>query len=103
MGEGSVDGPASLVVLESPAEQEAVEPPAGDVGLEAGQLSGTLAGEREHGVGIEKRDLMGTQFSDTDMDCQMQVKDVFDPNWLLNPAKVFPLALSAARRNRSAA
>ncbi len=29
----------------------------------------------------------------------MRVKDVFDPRWLLNPAKVFPLEASAARRN----
>jgi glycolate oxidase len=59
-------------------------------------VGGCLTGE--HGVGIEKRDLMGVQYSDADMEAQMRVKDVFDPKWLLNPAKVFPLALSAARR-----
>jgi len=32
------------------------------------------------------------------MEAQMRVKDVFDPAWLLNPAKVFPLAISAGRR-----
>jgi glycolate oxidase len=50
---------------------------------------GCLTGE--HGVGIEKRDLMRSQFNDTDLTVQMRVKTVFDPNWLLNPAKVFPL------------
>ena len=60
------------------------------------EVGGCLTGE--HGVGIEKRDLMGAQFSGADMEAQMRVKDVFDPGWLLNPAKVFPLALSAARR-----
>ena len=49
-------------------------------------------------MGVEKRDLMGVQFSDADMEAQMRVKDVFDPDWLLNPAKVFPLATSAACR-----
>ncbi len=60
------------------------------------EVGGCLTGE--HGVGIEKRDLMAVQFSPEDLDAQMRVKDVFDPHWLLNPAKVFPLAASAARR-----
>jgi glycolate oxidase len=50
---------------------------------------GCLTGE--HGVGIEKRDLMRVQFSDADLMQQMRIKTVFDPEWLLNPAKVFPL------------
>jgi glycolate oxidase len=61
------------------------------------EVGGCLTGE--HGVGIEKRDLMGVQFSDADLEAQMRVKDVFDPAWLLNAAKVFPLASSAARRH----
>lgn len=50
---------------------------------------GCLTGE--HGVGIEKRDLMRVQFTQTDLEQQMRIKSVFDPKWLLNPAKVFPL------------
>jgi glycolate oxidase len=50
---------------------------------------GCLTGE--HGVGIEKRDLMRAQFTDADLTAQMRIKTVFDPKWLLNPAKVFPL------------
>ncbi|MGL4320384.1 MAG: FAD-linked oxidase C-terminal domain-containing protein [Paracoccaceae bacterium] len=60
------------------------------------EVGGCLTGE--HGVGVEKRDLMGVQFGPDDLEAQMQVKDVFDPGWLLNPAKVFPLASSAGRR-----
>jgi glycolate oxidase len=60
------------------------------------EVGGCLTGE--HGVGIEKRDLMAVQFTDADMEAQMRVKDVFDQKWLLNPAKVFPLATSAPRR-----
>ena len=59
---------------------------------------GCLTGE--HGVGIEKRDLMRVQFSETDLILQMRIKTVFDPKWLLNPAKVFPLdGREAARQD----
>jgi glycolate oxidase len=60
------------------------------------EVGGCLTGE--HGVGIEKRDLMHVQFTPADMEAQLRVKDVFDPQWLLNPAKVFPLDLTASRR-----
>ncbi len=60
------------------------------------KVGGCLTGE--HGVGVEKRDLMRVQFGLDDLEAQMQVKDVFDPGWLLNPAKVFPLDASAGRR-----
>ena len=53
------------------------------------EVGGCLSGE--HGVGIEKRDLMHTQFDQNDLAVQTRIKSVFDPNWLLNPAKVFPL------------
>jgi glycolate oxidase len=60
------------------------------------EAGGCLTGE--HGVGIEKRDLMADQYAPMDLDIQMAVKDVFDPRWLLNPAKVFPLGASEGRR-----
>ncbi len=60
------------------------------------EVGGCLTGE--HGVGIEKRDLMNVQFDPPDLEAQMAVKDVFDPAWLLNAAKVFPLATSQSRR-----
>src|SRR3972149_3772933 len=49
------------------------------------EVGGCLTGE--HGVGIEKRDLMPVQFSREDLDQQMRVKSAFDSHWLLNPAK----------------
>ncbi|MDJ1017252.1 MAG: FAD-linked oxidase C-terminal domain-containing protein [Paracoccaceae bacterium] len=61
------------------------------------EVGGCLTGE--HGVGIEKRDLMDVQFAAADLEAQMRVKDVFDPAWLLNPAKVFPLKASEHRRS----
>ncbi|MCF6234269.1 MAG: FAD-binding protein [Rhodobacteraceae bacterium] len=60
------------------------------------EVGGCLTGE--HGVGVEKRDLMVFQYSKADLEVQMGVKDVFDPGWLLNPAKVFPLAATEGRR-----
>ncbi len=60
------------------------------------EVGGCLTGE--HGVGIEKRDLMTVQYDPVDIEAQLRVKDVFDPTWLLNPAKVFPLAATEGRR-----
>jgi glycolate oxidase len=53
------------------------------------EVGGCLTGE--HGVGIEKRDLMVKQFSPAELDQMREIKTAFDPGWLLNPAKVFPL------------
>ncbi|NKX38891.1 FAD-linked oxidase C-terminal domain-containing protein [Tritonibacter mobilis] len=61
------------------------------------EVGGCLTGE--HGVGIEKRDLMLHQYEAEDIEAQLRVKDVFDPKWLLNPAKVFPLSSTENRRN----
>lgn len=52
------------------------------------KVGGVLTGE--HGVGVEKRDLMPEMFSETDLRQQQQVKCAFDPQLLLNPGKVFP-------------
>ncbi len=56
-------------------------------------VGGCLTGE--HGVGLEKRDLMGYQFSEPELERQRELKAAFDPDWLLNPAKVFPLKEAA--------
>ena len=52
------------------------------------EVGGVLTGE--HGVGVEKRDLMGTMFTDIDLKQQQRVKCAFDPDGLLNPGKMFP-------------
>jgi glycolate oxidase len=53
------------------------------------EVGGCLTGE--HGVGVEKRDLMTVQFEPHELDQQRRLKSAFDPEWLLNPSKVFPL------------
>ena len=73
-----------------PAEQEKAERCGEDILKLCVDLGGCLTGE--HGVGIEKRDLMTYQFNTIDLDQQMRVKSALDPQWLLNPHKVFPLA-----------
>ncbi len=64
-------------------------------------VGGCLTGE--HGVGIEKRDLMDVQYTPSDLAVQMRIKSVFDPNWQLNPGKVFPLSALEASRASAAA
>jgi glycolate oxidase len=57
------------------------------------EVGGCLTGE--HGVGVEKRDLMGVQFNPVELDQMRRIKTAFDPGWLLNPSKVFPLTEAA--------
>ena len=67
------------------------EQDAGTIVAEAAAQRTPLSLTGEHGVGIAKRDLMTVQFAPEDLYQQMRVRAVFDPAWLLNPAKVFPL------------
>jgi glycolate oxidase len=56
------------------------------------EVDGCLTGE--HGVGVEKRELMPTQFGPAELALQRRIKSAFDSDWLLNPNKVFPLDAS---------
>jgi len=62
------------------------------------EVGGVLTGE--HGVGVEKRDLMPSMFSETDLNQQQRVKCAFDPKGLLNPGKVFPVLHRCAELGR---
>ena len=62
------------------------------------KVGGVLTGE--HGVGIEKRDLMPEMFSEGDLAQQMRVKCAFDNKGLLNPGKVFPTLHRCAELGR---
>jgi len=68
------------------------------------ELGGTLTGE--HGVGMEKRELMGLLFDEPTLDTLRRLRHAFDPNELANPAKVFPSGarcgeVTAARGKRT--
>ncbi|NKB36821.1 MAG: FAD-binding protein [Gammaproteobacteria bacterium] len=52
------------------------------------EVGGVLSGE--HGIGVEKRDLMPDYFSEHDLNQQQRLKCAFDPNGTLNPGKMFP-------------
>jgi glycolate oxidase len=87
-GDGNLH-PLILFDANDPQELAKAERAGADILKLCVEVGGCLTGE--HGVGIEKRDLMGFQFSSADLSLQMRVKSAFDPRWLLNPAKVFPL------------
>ncbi|MBV8663701.1 MAG: FAD-binding protein [Hyphomicrobiales bacterium] len=87
-GDGNMH-PLILYDVNDPAQRQKAEDAGMDVLRLCVELGGALTGE--HGVGIEKRDLMATQFSMSDLAQQMRVRAAFDPQWRLNPAKVFPL------------
>lgn len=94
-GDGNMH-PLIIYNANQPGQQELCERMGAEILKLCVEAGGCLTGE--HGVGIEKRDLMAVQFAPEDLEAQMRVKDVFDPKWLLNAAKVFPLQASASRR-----
>jgi glycolate oxidase len=87
-GDGNLH-PLVLYNINDPVEQEKAEAAGEEILKLCVAVGGCLTGE--HGVGIEKRELMSVQFNPVDLAQQMRVRAVFDPGWLLNPAKVFPL------------
>ena len=91
--------PLILYNANKPGDLELCEAFGNDILRLCVEVGGCLTGE--HGVGVEKRDLMTVQFAPADLEAQLNVKDVFDPKWLLNAAKVFPLDVSASRRATS--
>jgi len=95
-GDGNMH-PLILFDANKPGDLEICEEFGADILRLCVEVGGCLTGE--HGVGVEKRDLMLHQYSKADLEAQMRVKDVFDPAWLLNPAKVFPLVASQERRD----
>jgi len=96
-GDGNMH-PLILFDANKPGDLETCEALGAEILKLCVEAGGCLTGE--HGVGVEKRDLMLHQYRPEDLEAQLSVKDVFDPAWLLNPAKVFPLALTETRRAR---
>ncbi len=90
-GDGNLH-PLILYNANDRQEAERAEQAGADILKLCVKSGGCLTGE--HGVGIEKRELMPIQFSQTDLIQQMRVRDAFDSDRLLNPGKVFPLELS---------
>ncbi|MBB4064278.1 FAD-binding oxidoreductase [Gellertiella hungarica] len=87
-GDGNMH-PLILYDINDPEEAKKAEAAGNDILKLCVEAGGCLTGE--HGVGIEKRDLMRFQFAEADLQQQMAVRAAFDPGWLLNRSKVFPL------------
>jgi glycolate oxidase len=96
-GDGNLH-PLILFDANSPGELERAEAFGADILRLCVEVGGVLTGE--HGVGIEKRDLMGSMFNDDDLKQQQRLKCAFDPQGLLNPGKVFPVLHRCAELGR---
>jgi len=62
------------------------------------EMGGSITGE--HGVGMEKRDYLGTMFNAEEMDCLRRLRAAFDPLEIANPGKMFPSAEAPALQQR---
>jgi glycolate oxidase len=96
-GDGNLH-PLILYDADNEGELEKAEAFGADILKLCVAVGGVLTGE--HGVGVEKRDLMGEMFDATDLACQQRVKCAFDPDLLLNPGKVFPTLHRCAELGR---
>ncbi|HEV2530393.1 FAD-linked oxidase C-terminal domain-containing protein [Phenylobacterium sp.] len=96
-GDGNLH-PLILYDADKEGELERAEAFGADILKLCVAVGGVLTGE--HGVGVEKRDLMGEMFDETDLACQQRVKCAFDPDGLLNPGKVFPVLHRCAELGR---
>ncbi len=96
-GDGNLH-PLILYDANRPGELDRAEAFGADILKLCVEVGGVLTGE--HGVGVEKRDLMPVMFSETDLAHQQRVKCAFDPDLLLNPGKVFPVLHRCAELGR---
>ena len=96
-GDGNLH-PLILYDANKPGELETAEKFGAEILKVCVEVGGVLSGE--HGIGIEKRDLMGIMFSEDDMKQQQRVKCAFDANHLLNPGKVYPTLHRCAELGR---
>lgn len=96
-GDGNLH-PLILFDANQPGELERAEAFGADILRACVELGGVLTGE--HGVGVEKRDLMDTMFNEIDLAQQQRVKCAWDPKGLLNPGKVFPTLHRCAELGR---
>jgi glycolate oxidase len=95
-GDGNLH-PLVMYDASMPGQQEAAEAAGSEILLACVDAAGVLTGE--HGVGVEKRDLMPHQYSETDLEVQSRLKCAFDFNGLLNPGKLFPTLCRCAEMN----
>ena len=96
-GDGNLH-PLILYDANQPGELQRAEDFGADILKMCVEVGGVLTGE--HGVGVEKRDLMPVMFSEVDLAHQQRIKCAFDPELRLNPGKVFPQLRRCAELGR---
>lgn len=96
-GDGNLH-PLILYDADKAGDIERAEAFGGDILRLCVEVGGVLTGE--HGVGVEKRDLMPLMFNEDDLKQQQRVKCAFDPKQRLNPGKVFPTLHRCAELGR---
>ena len=96
-GDGNLH-PLILYDANKPGDLETAEAFGADILRLCVEVGGVLTGE--HGVGVEKRDLMPAMFSEIDLNQQQRLKCAFDDKGLLNPGKVFPTLHRCAELGR---
>ena len=96
-GDGNLH-PLILYDANRPGELDRAEAFGADILRLCVEVGGVLTGE--HGVGVEKRDLMPVMFNEVDLAHQQRIKCAFDPELLLNPGKVFPVLHRCAELGR---
>jgi len=95
-GDGNLH-PLVMYDASVPGQTEAAEAAGAEILMACVDAGGVLTGE--HGVGVEKRDLMEHQFSPIDLEVQSRLKCAFDEMGLLNPGKLFPTLSRCAEMN----
>ncbi len=93
-GDGNLH-PNLLCDFSKQGERERALKAAGEILHFCAQMGGSISGE--HGVGVEKRDYMRTMYAPAEIDAMLEIKQVFDPQNLLNPGKIFPVDHQADR------
>ncbi|QTL02730.1 FAD-binding protein [Aquabacter sp. L1I39] len=96
-GDGNLH-PLILYDANTPGEMDKAEAFGSDILRLCVEVGGVLTGE--HGVGVEKRDLMPVMFDEVDLAQQLRLKCAFDDQNLLNPGKVFPTLHRCAELGR---
>ena len=96
-GDGNLH-PLIMYDANVPGELDKAEAFGADILRLCVEVGGVLTGE--HGVGVEKRDLMPVMFTPVDLDHQIRLKMAFDPEGMLNPGKVYPLLHRCAEAGR---
>ena len=85
-GDGNIH--VNLMIQDTPEDRDKAEEAVKEIFAESLRLGGTMSGE--HGIGLTKAPYLGMELADVAMATMKKVKQLFDPNGILNPGKIFP-------------